>query len=52
MCKNIVEQMHGIIRFETEEGKGTTFFVTLPLLKEGTESRDEAAQSGKDVPDR
>ena len=52
MCKNIVEQMHGIVRFETEEGKGTTFFVTLPLLKEGTESRDEAAQSGKDAADR
>lgn len=32
MCKNIVEQMQGSIWFETTDGKGTTFFVTLPLL--------------------
>ena len=33
MCKSIVEQAGGNIWFETEKGKGTTFFVELPLLK-------------------
>lgn len=30
MCRNIVQQAEGRIYFETEEGKGTTFFVVLP----------------------
>jgi two-component system nitrogen regulation sensor histidine kinase NtrY len=33
MCKGIVEQAHGRIWFETEQGKGTTFFVELPVLE-------------------
>lgn len=32
MCKSIVEQMKGSISFETESGKGTTFFVKLPVV--------------------
>jgi len=32
MCKSIVEQMKGHIWFETEQGKGSTFFVELPVL--------------------
>lgn len=32
MCKGIVEQMKGEIWFETETGKGTTFFVKLPRV--------------------
>jgi len=32
MCKNMMESMNGRIYFETVEGEGTTFFVTLPLL--------------------
>jgi two-component system, NtrC family, nitrogen regulation sensor histidine kinase NtrY len=32
MCKSIVEQAGGRIWFETEQGKGTTFFVELPLV--------------------
>ena len=32
MCKGIVEQAGGDIWFETKEGKGTTFFVQLPLV--------------------
>lgn len=35
MCKSIAEQAGGGIWFETEEGKGTTFFVQLPV-EEGT----------------
>lgn len=33
MCKNIVEQCGGMIWFETEEGRGTTFFVKLPVVR-------------------
>lgn len=32
MCKGIVEQAHGKIWFETDQGKGTTFHVELPVL--------------------
>jgi nitrogen fixation/metabolism regulation signal transduction histidine kinase len=32
MSKSIVEQAQGNIWFETEEGKGTTFFVELPVI--------------------
>jgi two-component system nitrogen regulation sensor histidine kinase NtrY len=31
MCKGIVEQAHGHIWFETEAGKGSIFYVELPL---------------------
>jgi two-component system nitrogen regulation sensor histidine kinase NtrY len=34
MCKSIAEQAGGTIWFETEKGKGTTFFVELPLAEE------------------
>lgn len=34
MCKGIVEQMKGDIWFTTEQEKGSTFFVELPLLNE------------------
>lgn len=34
MCKGIVEQAKGRIWFETEQGKGTTFYVELPLATE------------------
>lgn len=32
MCKSIVENMKGEIWFETEQQKGSTFFVELPVL--------------------
>jgi nitrogen fixation/metabolism regulation signal transduction histidine kinase len=32
MCKGIVEQAKGKIWFETEQGRGTTFHVELPLV--------------------
>jgi len=31
ICKGIVEKANGNIWFITEEGKGTVFFVSLPL---------------------
>ena len=34
MCKGIAEQMNGYIWFDTETGKGTTFYVQVPLLDE------------------
>jgi two-component system nitrogen regulation sensor histidine kinase NtrY len=33
ICKGIVEKSNGAIWFETEEGKGTTFFVSLPIVE-------------------
>jgi signal transduction histidine kinase len=30
VAKTIVERHHGTLRFESTEGKGTTFFITLP----------------------
>lgn len=33
ICKGIVESANGLIWFETEEEKGTTFFVQLPLVE-------------------
>lgn len=33
ICKGIVEQSRGHIWFETEEGRGTTFYVELPLYE-------------------
>lgn len=38
ICKGIVEQSRGNIWFDTEEGKGTTFYVELPLYENGTVS--------------
>ena len=32
ISKNIIESVNGRIRFETEVGKGTDFFVTLPII--------------------
>jgi signal transduction histidine kinase len=32
MCKGIVEQAKGEIWFETEQGKGSTFYVLLPVV--------------------
>ena len=33
MCKNIIINAKGEISFESQEGKGTTFIVTLPIRK-------------------
>ena len=33
ICKKIIEQVHGIITFESELNKGTTFHVILPVYQ-------------------
>jgi two-component system, NtrC family, nitrogen regulation sensor histidine kinase NtrY len=38
ICKGIVEQSRGNLWFNTEDGKGSTFFVELPLYENGTEA--------------
>ncbi len=38
ICKGIVEKAGGNLWFDTEEGKGSTFFVELPLYHNGAES--------------
>ncbi len=44
IVKSIIEHSAGTIRFESEENKGTTFYITLPIegmkKKEGTKSLD------------
>jgi signal transduction histidine kinase len=32
LCRELIEQHHGHIWFESHEGQGSTFFLTLPLL--------------------
>ncbi|MBI4128348.1 MAG: HAMP domain-containing histidine kinase [Parcubacteria group bacterium] len=40
LARNIIERHGGTIRFESKEGKGTTFFFTLPLRKELIPEKD------------
>lgn len=38
LCKDMVEQNHGSIWFESQLGKGTTFWITLPKQKPSNQS--------------
>ncbi len=40
ICKDLAELMNGTVGFESEEGKGSTFWVELPLAERG---KDETA---------
>jgi len=33
ICKGLIEEMKGRIWLESEKGKGTTFFFTIPKVK-------------------
>lgn len=37
MTRNIIEAMSGDIYFQTESGKGTSFFIVLPLMSDNAE---------------
>ncbi len=47
IAKGLVEKMNGIITFESEEGKGTTFIVTIPfkinqqIIEESKENQND-----------
>ncbi len=54
---SIIEKHNGFIKVESEEGKGTTFFIYLPALENGKEKEEEkkdhlvfkSALSGKSI---
>src|SRR6185312_6756727 len=41
LCRELIEQHQGRIWFESSEGKGSTFFFTLPLFDEQQECEQE-----------
>jgi two-component system phosphate regulon sensor histidine kinase PhoR len=38
VIKTIIERVKGVITFESVEGRGTTFYVTLPVEWKGTQT--------------
>ena len=41
IVKNIIESSGGVISYETEENKGTTFIINLPVYIEQLKNNDE-----------
>ena len=41
ICANIIDTFNGRIYFETEEGKGTKFYIEIPLMKFDDNIRDQ-----------
>ena len=41
ICKHIIEFMKGSISFTSQEGKGSTFQITLPFINKDTDSVDD-----------
>ena len=47
ICKNLIDMMNGVIEVESEEGKGASFTVTLPLEAASEKSISEITQRSK-----
>ncbi len=43
IVKNLAEKMGGSVTFESEQGEGTTFHITVPLKIDQNEEREDAA---------
>jgi len=41
IIKNIVENYHGAINFDSKVGRGTTFYVSLPIIQSGDDDYNE-----------
>jgi len=50
ICRRIVEAHRGEIRVESEEGKGSTFYVSLPAVNEDTDLAALDTKSGAHAP--
>ena len=48
-CKNTVESHGGTISVESEVGKGTTFIITIPIIKDEIKNLDENVMNIKDT---
>jgi len=46
IVKSMIEQQGGKVWFESEEGKGVTFSITLPIVEEGIGNMDAVAING------
>lgn len=49
ICKQIVEQHQGFISIESEEGKGSTFVIKIPIVKNRSRTQAQATSSPVDA---